>query len=33
MLGQTKNGRLFLEGKLGLGDVPDAKFLVGWNIR
>jgi hypothetical protein len=33
MLGQTKNGRLFLEAKLGLGDVPDAKFLVGWNIR
>ena len=33
MLGKTKHGRLFLEVKLGLGDVPDAKFLVGWNIR
>lgn len=33
LLGQTKSGRLFLEVKLGLGDVPDAKFLVGWNIR
>jgi len=33
MLGQTKHGRMFFELKLGLGDVPDAKFLVGWNIR
>jgi len=33
LLGETSHGRLFLEGKLGLGDVPDAKFLVGWNIR
>jgi hypothetical protein len=33
MLGKTEHGRLFLEVKLGLGDVPNAKFLVGWNIR
>ena len=33
LLGETSHGRPFLEGKLGLGDVPDAKFLVGWNIR
>lgn len=33
LLGQTKHGRMFFEVKLGLGDVPDAKFLVGWNIR
>ncbi len=33
LLGQTKHGRLFFELKLGLGDVPDAKFMVGWNIR
>jgi hypothetical protein len=33
MLGETSHGRLFFEVKLGLGDVPDAKFLVGWNIR
>ena len=33
MLGQTKHGRLYFEAKLGLGDTPDAKFLVGWNIR
>ena len=33
MLGQTKHGRVFFEVKFGLGDVPDAKFLVGWNIR
>jgi len=33
LLGETSHGRLFLEVKLGLGDVPDAKFLVGWNIR
>jgi hypothetical protein len=33
LLGQTKNGRMFFEVKLGLGDTPDAKFLVGWNIR
>ena len=25
--------KMFLEAKLGLGDVPDAKFLVGWNLR
>ena len=25
--------KMFLEVKLGLGDVPDAKFLVGWNLR
>lgn len=33
LLGETEHGRLFFEVKLGLGDVPDAKFLVGWNIR
>ena len=25
--------KMFLEAKLGLGDVPDAKFMVGWNLR
>ena len=33
MLGQTDLGRMFLELKLGLGDVPDAKILVGWNLH
>jgi hypothetical protein len=33
LLGETDHGRLFFEVKLGLGDVPDAKFIVGWNIR
>jgi len=33
LLGQTKLGEMFLEAKIGLGDVPDWKFLVGWNLR
>lgn len=33
LIGQTSMGRMFLEMKLGLGDVPDAKILVGWNLR
>ncbi len=33
LLGQTSMGRMFFEMKLGLGDVPDAKLLVGWNLR
>jgi hypothetical protein len=33
MLGQTDLGRMFLELKLGLGDVPDAKIMVGWNLH
>jgi hypothetical protein len=34
MLGHMKNGSsVFLEAKVGLGDVPDAKFIVGWNLR
>jgi hypothetical protein len=33
ILGETKMGPMFFEAKLGLGDVPDAKFLVGWNLR
>jgi len=32
-LGETSFGKMFLEGKLGLGDVPDWKFIVGWNLR
>lgn len=24
---------IFLEGKIGLGDVPDWKFVVGWNAK
>lgn len=24
---------IFLEGKIGLGDVPDWKFVVGWNVK
>lgn len=33
LLGETKMGPMFFEAKLGLGDVPNAKFLVGWNLR
>jgi len=33
LIGQTSMGRMFLEMKLGLGDVPDAKILVGWHLR
>lgn len=33
LLGDTSLGPMFFEIKLGLGDVPDAKFLVGWNLR
>jgi len=32
-LGDTSFGKMFLEGKLGLGDVPDVKIVVGWNLR
>ena len=30
---RTSKGSMFFEMKLGLGDVPDAKLLVGWNLR
>ena len=33
MLGSTSLGPMFLEFKIGLGDVPDAKILVGWNLH
>jgi len=33
LIGETSWGRMFFEMKLGLGDVPDAKLLVGWNLR
>ena len=33
MLGQTSLGPMFAEFKIGLGDVPDAKILVGWNLH
>lgn len=33
LIGRTSMGRMFFEMKLGLGDVPDAKLLVGWNLR
>jgi len=33
MLGNTSLGPMFAELKLGLGDVPDAKILVGWNLH
>ena len=33
LLGQTDMGRMFLEMKVGLGDVPDMKMMVGWNLR
>lgn len=33
LLGETDMGRMFLEMKLGLGDVPDVKIMVGWNLR
>jgi hypothetical protein len=32
-LGETSLGKMFFETKIGLGDVPDWKFLVGWNLR
>ena len=32
-LGETSFGKMFLEAKLGLGDVPDVKIVVGWNLR
>jgi hypothetical protein len=32
-LGETSLGKMFLEGKLGLGNVPDVKIVVGWNLR
>jgi hypothetical protein len=32
-LGQTSLGAMFLEAKIGLGDVPDWKFVVGWNMH
>ena len=32
-LGHTNSGPIFLEAKLGLGDVPDAKFIVGLDLR
>jgi len=32
-LGETSFGSMFLEGKLGLGNVPDVKIVVGWNLR
>ena len=25
--------KIYFEAKLGLGDVPDAKFLIGWHAR
>ncbi len=27
------NAQMFLEAKVGLGDVPDWKFLVGWHAK
>lgn len=33
MLGNTSAGPMFFELKLGLGDVSDAKFLVGLNLK
>ena len=33
MLGKTDLGQMFFEFKIGLGDVPDAKILVGWNLH
>jgi hypothetical protein len=33
MLGKTSLGPMFAELKIGLGDVPDAKIMVGWNLH
>jgi opacity protein-like surface antigen len=33
LLGQTSLGEMFFETKIGLGDVPDWKFIVGWNMH
>jgi hypothetical protein len=31
--GMQLNPKMFLEAKVGLGDVPDWKFLVGWHAK
>jgi hypothetical protein len=33
LLGKTSLGQMFFETKIGLGDVPDWKFVVGWNMH
>lgn len=33
MLPPKKSGQIFFEIKFGLGDVPDAKFIAGWNFN
>ena len=33
LAGIQLNAKMFLEAKLGLGDVPDWKFLVGWHAK
>ncbi len=33
LLGDTSLGSMFFETKIGLGDVPDWKFVVGWNMH
>ena len=31
--GMRLSAKMFLEAKVGLGDVPDWKFVVGWNAK